>query len=95
MRRTIRLVFVLPIRLYQVFLSPSIPSGCNYQPTCSQYTADAIMAYGVIRGFVMGILRIGRCSARYRGGYDPVPERFDPRELLAEYPHRSVRRTRP
>lgn len=53
------------------------------------------MAYGVIRGFVMGILRIGRCSARYRGGYDPVPERFDPRELLAEYPHRSVRRTRP
>ena len=53
------------------------------------------MAYGVIRGIVMGLLRIGRCSARYRGGHDPLPERFDPRELLAEYRHRSVRRTRP
>ena len=53
------------------------------------------MTYGIVRGVVMGLLRIGRCSARYRGGYDPVPARFAPRELLAEYRHRSVKRTRP
>ena len=49
------------------------------------------MTYGIVRGLVMGLLRVGRCSARYWGGHDPVPERFDLRELLSEYRHRLVK----
>lgn len=91
-RRGIRLVSVVPIKLYQILISPLIPSRCNYYPTCSNYTVDAIMTHGIVRGLVMGLLRIGRCSARHWGGNDPVPEQFDLRELLGEYRRRSVKR---
>jgi hypothetical protein len=70
-----RSLFLWIIRGYQRFLSPVIPSGCRYDPTCSHYTYQAIEKYGVIRGGWMGIQRIARCHGLSPGGYDPVPER--------------------
>jgi putative membrane protein insertion efficiency factor len=61
------------IRFYKSFLSPMLPPSCIYQPTCSQYTYEAIEKYGVLRGSWMGVLRILRCHPFARGGYDPVP----------------------
>lgn len=45
---------------------------CRFRPTCSEYAADAIQRYGLIRGVVKAFLRILRCNPFSRGGWDPA-----------------------
>lgn len=90
-RTVVRWVAVLPILLYRWFISPMLPAACNYTPSCSRYAVDAVLKHGVWRGLVMGAMRIGRCSARYHGGEDPVPDVADWKALREEYRSRRVR----
>lgn len=92
MQKRLRRVLTIPVLLYQWFVSPFFPSHCNYYPTCSEYTRQAILRHGLIRGLIMGLMRIGRCSTRFAGGSDPVPARFVFTELRGEYRSRSIRR---
>lgn len=71
----IRKLFTLPIRLYQITLSPLLGSNCRYVPSCSQYMIDAIEEWGVFRGAWMGIRRISRCHPWGGHGHDPVPKK--------------------
>lgn len=64
------------IRFYQKFISPLFPPMCRYQPTCSQYTLEAVGRFGALRGTLMGIARILRCNPFVTGGDDPVPDHF-------------------
>jgi putative membrane protein insertion efficiency factor len=61
------------IVVYQWVISPLIGPACRYEPSCSEYTRQAIEKYGVGRGAWMGMKRIGRCHPFHPGGYDPVP----------------------
>ena len=63
---------LLLIRLYQQALSPYLPAMCRFQPSCSQYAADAVEQYGVARGAWLGFRRILRCRPLGGQGYDPV-----------------------
>ena len=45
---------------------------CKFYPTCSEYTKQAIEKYGVIRGCMLGIVRILKCNPFSKGGYDPL-----------------------
>ncbi len=69
---TIRQTFILPIRLYQKLLSPLMPPACRYTPSCSEYAAQAIERYGVVRGILKGTWRVMRCNPFGGSGHDPV-----------------------
>lgn len=79
MKQLLKKVFILPIKLYQLTLSPLLGANkCRYQPTCSYYMVEAIEEWGVLKGIVLGIRRILRCHPwSTRPMHDPVPKRGD------------------
>ena len=63
------------IKFYKKFISPYLEHcgiHCKYEPTCSEYTKQAIEKYGVRKGVFLGIKRILRCNPFSKGGYDPL-----------------------
>ncbi len=60
------------IRVYQGLISPLLPPACRFEPTCSRYAHEAISRYGVAKGGLMALRRLGRCHPFHEGGYDPV-----------------------
>lgn len=64
---------LLAIRLYQMVVSPYLPTSCRYAPTCSNYSREAVQRYGAVRGSWMGIKRLARCHPLGGKGFDPVP----------------------
>ncbi|MEZ4553580.1 MAG: membrane protein insertion efficiency factor YidD [Dehalococcoidia bacterium] len=62
------------IRMYQGAISPALGARCRFQPSCSQYTYEAIERHGSARGTWLGVKRLCRCRPGQAGGYDPVPE---------------------
>jgi putative membrane protein insertion efficiency factor len=74
-------IFIFPIRLYQRYLSPLLGKNCRFEPTCSNYTAEAIEEWGVLKGIYMGARRIIRCHPWGGFGYDPVPKKGQLKEL--------------
>lgn len=77
MKKFINKIILLPrrglirlIRFYQVAISPRIGSHCKYYPTCSEYTRQAVDKYGIIKGSLLGIIRILKCNPFSNGGVD-------------------------
>ena len=68
----IKNVLLFLIAVYQK-ISKYTPAVCRFSPTCSEYTRQAIVKYGVLKGLWLGIKRICRCHPLNEGGYDPVP----------------------
>ena len=67
--------FIYLIELYQKYISKFLESKnirCKFYPTCSEYTKQAIEKYGVIRGCMLGIVRIFKCNPFSKGGYYPL-----------------------
>ena len=65
-------LFILPIKFYQIAVSPILPNTCRHLPTCSEYTIEAIKTYGVFKGIIKGAYRILRCNPLGTSGYDPI-----------------------
>ena len=74
-RRIINAIFIFPVKIYQWIISPILPNSCRFQPTCSQYTIEAIKTWGPLKGIWLGIRRISKCHPWGGSGYDPVPPR--------------------
>jgi hypothetical protein len=71
------------LRAYKWAISPIFPPSCRYTPTCSEYAAEAIERYGLMRGSAMAVWRLLRCHPFVRGGYDPVPIGTDTSERVS------------
>ena len=68
-------VLIKMIEFYQKYLSPILSDRgihCKYYPSCSEYTKQAIIKYGCIKGSFKGIKRILKCNPFSKGGYDPL-----------------------
>jgi putative membrane protein insertion efficiency factor len=66
-------LFLIPVKLYQWFISPVIGASCRYTPTCSQYTVEALKKHGPFKGLYLSIKRILSCNPWGGHGHDPVP----------------------
>ena len=66
-------VLLLPIWLYQKFISPYTPPSCRFTPTCSEYARQALLKHGPFKGLWLAVRRILRCHPWGGSGYDPVP----------------------
>lgn len=80
----IKRITLKTIRLYQKTLSRDHgplkkhhPYGyCRFNPTCSQYTYEAVEKFGTLRGLMLGFWHILRCNPWGKGGNEPVPDKF-------------------
>ena len=61
MDKVIASFFILLIKIYQIFLSPFLGKNCRFNPRCSVYTSEAIIKYGVIKGFYLSVKRLMKC----------------------------------
>lgn len=63
-----RRFFYLTITYYQACVSPILKASfgtnrfCRFSPSCSQYTKEAILEVGVVKGVTMGLRRIIHCN---------------------------------
>lgn len=73
-------VMISLVTLYRKFLSPLFPSSCIYRPTCSEYAEQALRRFGPLRGLWLSLRRVLRCNPFRKGGYDPVPDRWENRK---------------
>ncbi len=73
MKRLLSLILILPIRFYQLSISPLFPPSCRFIPTCSQYAIEAIRRHGPFKGLWLALRRLSRCHPWGGSGYDPVP----------------------
>ena len=72
MVKILNFILILPIKLYQILISPFLGPSCRFNPTCSQYSIEAIQKYGPIKGSWLSIKRISKCHPWGKSGYDPV-----------------------
>lgn len=69
-----RIVVRSMILLYKYGVSPVLPGGCRFQPSCSNYALEAVDRFGALKGSVLATRRILRCHPWGGSGHDPVPE---------------------
>ncbi|RYG60670.1 MAG: membrane protein insertion efficiency factor YidD [Alphaproteobacteria bacterium] len=67
------------LRGYQLTLSALVGRTCRFEPSCSHYSQEAVMRFGVWRGGWLAAKRIVRCGPFGGSGYDPVPEQLERR----------------
>lgn len=66
---------------YKRWLSPVFGNSCRFNPTCAEYTAQAVVEHGWFKGSVMGAKRVLRCHPFGASGYDPVPHSSHSKQL--------------
>jgi hypothetical protein len=74
MKKVFIFPFVLLIRIYQFLLSPLMPASCRFNPTCSQYSLEALRKNGLYKGTLLAVKRISKCHPWGGEGHDPVPD---------------------
>lgn len=72
-KKILAFLLLLPIRFYQMCITPYTPPSCRFTPTCSEYARQAILKHGPFKGLALAVWRILRCNPWGGSGYDPVP----------------------
>ncbi|KRO74954.1 MAG: membrane protein insertion efficiency factor [Pelagibacteraceae bacterium BACL5 MAG-120813-bin20] len=69
-------ILIVLIKGYKLIISPYLGPSCRYLPTCSEYSIEALKAYGLLKGTFISLKRILSCHPiKFLGGgegFDPV-----------------------
>ena len=65
-------VVIRIVKLYKAYISPLLPRGCRFYPTCSDYCIQAVDKLGPIKGIIVSLCRVFRCNQFCKGGFDPL-----------------------
>ena len=68
----INFLVLFPVYFYRYFIKPFLPPACRFEPSCSEYTIEAVKIYGVFKGIGKALWRLLRCHPGCKGGFDPV-----------------------
>jgi putative membrane protein insertion efficiency factor len=62
------------IKIIEIYQKTPLKShySCVFIPTCSEYTKQALLKYGVFKGLFLGFKRILRCQPWQKNKYDPL-----------------------
>ena len=60
------------INIYKYLISPLLGNNCRFLPTCSEYTKESIIKFGLVNGVWLGLRRIVKCHPWGKGGHDPI-----------------------
>ena len=60
------------IDAYKYIISPLLGNNCRYLPTCSEYTKEAIIKFGLTKGIWLGFKRVAKCHPWGKSGHDPI-----------------------
>jgi len=66
-------LLIAAISCYQKWWSARYPSGCRFEPSCSQYAKIAIEKYGALKGIGKALKRLVRCGPWIREGTVDLP----------------------
>ena len=61
-------ILILPIKLYQKYISPLFAPRCKYYPSCSTYTELAIKEFG-FKGLLMGFIDLSDATPFHMVGW--------------------------
>ncbi|MGC3872301.1 membrane protein insertion efficiency factor YidD [Halomonas sp. GXIMD04776] len=75
LQRSLSILLIGIIRLYQYGISPLLGPRCRFWPSCSHYAIEALQLYGPFKGGWLALKRILKCHPWHAGGIDPVPPR--------------------
>ena len=73
----VKFIFLSLIKLYQILLSPFFGKQCRFEPSCSNYSKEAIDKHGSFKGLILTIKRLFKCHPWGASGHDPVPDRLE------------------
>jgi putative membrane protein insertion efficiency factor len=59
-------LYVTGVHVYQAIGRPLLKGRiqCRYQPTCSEYSIEAVREYGIRRGLLLTMKRINSCTSK-------------------------------
>ena len=70
-------LLIAGVRAYQVVLGAHMGNCCRFEPSCSNYSIEALRTHGAWRGLVLTVRRVLRCRPFGPSGYDPVPTKTE------------------
>tara|TARA_B100000029_G_scaffold215842_1_gene213636 strand:- start:243 stop:455 length:213 start_codon:yes stop_codon:yes gene_type:complete len=65
-------IFLKFVHGYQRWISPFLLPACRFYPSCSEYAAQAIQRYSLVKAVVLIATRIFKCHPYHEGGSDPL-----------------------
>lgn len=87
LERSLRAVLIGLVAGYRWFVSPFIPGGCRFHPSCSAYADEAIRLHGPFAGAWLAVKRLARCHPLGGHGFDPVPDTCNAGRACSERGH--------